>query len=149
MSLQARLAEELQAALKSRDAARVSTLRLLIAAIRNKEIERRKTFGDAEVLEVVHAEAKSRRESMSAYQKGGRTDLVAKEEAELKILQSYLPEPLSPSQLQDLVRETLKTTGAQGPQDMGRVMSALMPQIKGRADGRQAQQLVQQLLQSQ
>ena len=148
MDLQARLAADLPAALKNREAAKVSTLRLLISAIRNKEIERKKTFSEGEVLEVIQAEAKSRRESIDLYSKGNRAELVAKEEAELKVLMSYLPEPLSENQLRELVQKTLQTVGAKGPQDMGRVMSALMPQIKGRADGKQAQQVVQQLLKS-
>ena len=146
MDLQARFAEDLQKALKSREAVRVSTLRLLIAAIRNKEIERKKTFGDGDVLEVIQTEAKGRRESIEQYRKGGRNELAEKEEAELKVLLSYLPEAMSESELRDLIQSTLQTVGAKGPQDMGRVMSALMPKIKGRADGKQAQQLVQQLL---
>ena len=147
MSLQERLAQELQEALKKRDAVRVSTLRLLISAVRNKEIGK-KTFGDADVLDVIQSEAKSRRESMAEYTKCGRADLAAKEEAELAVLQAYLPQALTEAELRDLVQSTLQSVGAKGPQDMGRVMSALMPQIKGRADGRQAQQVVQQLLKS-
>jgi uncharacterized protein len=146
MELQARLADDLQKALKQRDAVRVSTLRLLISAIRNKEIERKKTFADADVLEVVQTEAKSRRESIALYRQGGRSELADKEESELKVLLTYLPEPMSESQLRELVQEALQSVGAKGPQDMGRVMSALMPKIKGRVDGKQAQQLVQQLL---
>jgi hypothetical protein len=146
--LKQRFEQDLRSALKSRDAVRVSTLRLLIAAIRNKEIEKKKTFGDSEVLEVVSAQAKSRKESIAEFQKGGRADLVAKEEAELMVLETYLPQALSESELRTLVQGTLQSVGAKGPQDLGRVMAALMPQIKGRADGKQAQQLVQKLLQS-
>lgn len=146
MDFQARLTRDLQEALKNRESIRVSTLRLLISAIRNKEIERKKTCAEGDVLDVIGAEAKRRRESIAEYQKAGRPDLVSKEEAEWKVLQSYLPQPLSETELRDLIQGTLQSVGAKGPQDMGRVMSALMPQIRGRADGKQAQQLVQQLL---
>lgn len=132
--------------MKKREAVRVSTLRLLISAVRNKEIERKKPSTDGDVLEAVQTEAKSRRESIEQYTNAGRKDLADKEDAELKVLLAYLPEPLSESQLRELVQSTLQTVGAKGPQDMGRVMSALMPRIKGRADGKQAQHIVQQLL---
>ena len=146
MSLQEKLADDLLNAVKQREAVRVSTLRLLISAIRNKEIERKKTLADGEALEIVQTQAKSRRESIDLYRKGGRNELAEKEEAELKVLLSYLPEPISESQLRELVQGALQEVGAKGPQDMGRVMSALMPKIKGRVDGKQAQQVVQQLL---
>lgn len=146
MELQARLAQELQQAMKAREAVKVSTLRMVISAIRYKEVERKKALSDGEVLEVLATEAKTRRESIDEYKKGGRADLVAKEEAELSLLQTYLPQPLTEAELRELVQRAVATVGAKGPQDMGRVMSALMPQIKGRADGKQAQQFVQQQL---
>lgn len=146
MDLQARLSQELLESMKSRDAVRTSTLRMVISALRAKEIERRKTLTDPEVLEVISTEAKMRKESMSEYEKGGRAELAAKEAAELAILQSYLPQPLSEAELRRLVEAAIQSSGAKTPQDMGRVMSALMPQIRGRADGKQTQQLVQQLL---
>lgn len=141
-----RFEQDLLSALKNRDAVRVSTLRMLISAIRNKETRTQKDLGEGDVLEVVSSEAKSRKESIAEFQKGGRTDLVSKEEAELKVLEGYLPQALSEAELRALIQGAVQTVGAKGPQDMGRVMSALMPQIKGRADGKQAQQLVQQLL---
>lgn len=146
MDLKSRLADDLQTAVKARDTIRVSTLRLLISAIRNKEIAKAKPLVDADVLEVIQTEAKSRRESIEQYRNGGRTDLADKEEAERKVLTAYLPEPMSENELRDLVKGTLQEVGAKGPQDMGKVMSALMPKIKGRVDGKQAQQVVQQLL---
>ncbi len=146
MDLKSRLADDLQTAVKARDTIRVSTLRLLISAIRNKEIAKAKPLVDADVLEVIQTEAKSRREYIEQYRNGGRTDLADKEEAERKVLTAYLPEPMSENELRDLVKGTLQEVGAKGPQDMGKVMSALMPKIKGRVDGKQAQQVVQQLL---
>ena len=144
--LQTQISRELQEAMKNRDAVRVSTLRLLISAFRNKEIERRKTLSDAELLDVIQTEGKRRREAIEEYSKANRPDLADKEKAELAVLQIYLPQPLSEAELRQLVEKAVQSVGAKGPQDMGRVMSALMPQIKGRADGKQAQQLVQQLL---
>jgi len=144
--LQTQISRELQEAMKNRDAVRVSTLRLLIAAFRNKEIERKKTLSEAELLDVIQTEGKRRREAIEEYSKANRQDLADKEKAELAVLQIYLPQPFSETELKQLVEKAVQSVGAQGPQDMGRVMSALMPQIKGRADGKQAQQFVQQLL---
>ena len=146
MDFLARLSQELMESMKKRDAVRTSTLRMVISALRAKEIERRKTLTDPEVLDVIATEAKTRKESIAEYEKGNRADLAAKEMAELAILQSYLPQPLTEAELRILVESAIQSSGAKAPQDMGRVMSALMPQIKGRADGKQAQQLVQQLL---
>jgi uncharacterized protein YqeY len=146
LDLKTKLAEDLQNALKQREAVRVSTLRLLIAAVRNKEIEKKKDLADGDVQEVIQSQAKSRRESIEQYRNAQRSDLADKEEAELKVLSAYLPEPMSEAELRDLVQGVLSEVGAKGPQDTGRVMSALMPKIKGRVDGRQAQQVVQQLL---
>lgn len=146
MDLQARVSKDLLEAMKARDQVRVSAMRMLIAAFRNKEIERKKTLTDGEALDVVQAQAKQRRESMEEFKKAGRADLVAKEEAEYNVLKAYLPEPMSEADLKKLVESAVASSGAKGPQDTGRVMSVLMPQIKGRADGKQAQQLVQQAL---
>ena len=146
MDLKTKLAEDLQSSMKQREAVKVSTLRLLISAIRNKEIEKKKSFADGDVLEVIQAEAKSRKESIEQYTQANRKDLADKEAAELQVLVAYLPEPMSAEQLRDLVQSTLLEVGAKGPQDMGRIMSVLMPKIKGRADGKQAQQVIQQIL---
>lgn len=132
--------------MKSREMTRVSTLRLLKSAFGVKEIERKKTLSEGEALEVIQSEAKRRRESMEEYRKADRADLASKEEAELAVLQAYLPAALSETELRQIVQKAIASTGAKGPQDMGKVMSALMPQIKGRADGKQAQQVVQQQL---
>jgi uncharacterized protein YqeY len=144
--LQTQIARELQEAMKSRDSVRVSTLRLLIAAFRNKEIALQKTLTGAELLDVIQAEGKRRRESIEEYSKANRPDLADKEKAELAVLQIYLPQPLSEAEIRGLAEKAVASSGAKGPQDMGRVMSALMPMIKGRADGKQAQQIVVQLL---
>jgi uncharacterized protein YqeY len=121
---------------------------MLISAFRYKEIEKKKTLAEGDILEVIQAEAKRRKESMEEYSKANRADLAAKEEAELNVLKVYLPQPLTEAELKALVQAAVQSTGAKTPQEMGRVMSVIMPQIKGRADGKQAQALVQQALQA-
>ncbi len=146
MELQTQLSQQLQEAMKKKDTVRMSTLRLVISALRNKEIERQKPLSEGEALEVVQSEAKRRREAIDEYTKANRPDLAQKEAAELDVLKGYLPQSLSEAELKTLVEAAVHSSGAKGPQDMGRVMSNLMPQIKGRADGKQAQQLVQEFL---
>jgi len=140
------VSKELLAAMKSKDPVRVSTLRMLVSAIRYKEVDKKKTLAEGDVLEVIQSEAKRRREAMDEYAKAGRSDLASKEEAELNVLKVYLPPPLSEADLKALVRSAIQSSGAKTPQDTGRVMSVVMPQIKGRADGKVAQQLVKELL---
>jgi uncharacterized protein YqeY len=144
--LQQQIASELVTATKSRDAIRVSTLRLLISAFRYKEVEKKRDLNEGEQLEVIAAEAKKRKEAVASYTQGGRTELAAKEQAELDILNAYLPKALTESEIEALVRQAIATANAQSAKDMGKVMGILMPQIKGRADGKQVQQLVQKLL---
>ena len=146
MGLQESISAQLLEAMKSRDQVRTGTLRLLISAFRNKEIERKKALTETEALEVVQAEAKRRKEAIEEYTKANRADLAAKEEAEFNVLQGYLPQQLTEAELQQLVDKTIESLGAKTAQEMGRVMGALMPQIKGRADGKLAQQLVQKKL---
>lgn len=146
MPTQEQISKELLEAMKKRDAVRVSTLRMLVAAFRNKEIEKKKSLTEGDLLEVTQTEAKRRRESIEEYRKANRTDLASKEEAELNVLKAYLPPSLSEAELKQLVQAAIQEAGAKSPQDMGRVMSALMPHIKGRADGKQAQQLVKEAL---
>jgi uncharacterized protein YqeY len=143
---QEQISKELLDAMKAKDSVRMSTLRMLISSLRYKEIEKKKTLAEGDVLEVIQAEAKRRKESMEEYSKVNRPDLAAKEEAELNVLKVYLPQALTEAELKALVQSAVQSTGAKAPQDMGRVMSVVMPQIKGRADGKQAQALVQQAL---
>lgn len=133
--LKERIGSEMRDAMKARDQSRVATLRLLMAAVKNAEVELRHELSDDEVLGVVAREAKRRRESIEAFEKGGRDDLVAKESAELEVLEAYLPEQLGEEELAGLVDEAIAETGAAGAKDMGRVMKAVMPKVKGRADG--------------
>lgn len=140
--LRDRIGEDMRAAMKAREAARVSALRMLMAAVKNTEIERGHQLSDDEVVEVAAREAKRRRESMEAFEKGGRQDLVDKERAELAVLEVYLPQPLSSEELAKLVDEAVAECGATSPKQMGEVMKALMPRVRGRADGAAVSALV-------
>lgn len=137
---------DLTAAMKARDAVRTSTLRMLIASMKNTQVERRHELSDDEVLEVAAKEAKRRRESIEAYTAAGRDELAAKEAAELSILEAYLPAGLTEDEVAALVDEAIAETGATSPQQMGAVMKALMPKVKGRADGGLVSSLVKSRL---
>lgn len=144
--LKARLAEDLKGALKSGDRLKTSVLRLLGSLIKNKEVEKRGELDDQEIIQAIVASCKLRKEAIEQYVKGGRDDLAAKEEAELKLLESYLPPPLSPEELQKKVGEAILASGASSLKDMGKVMALLMPEISGRADGKVASQMVRDAL---
>ena len=142
----ARLAEDLKAALKGGDRLRTSVLRLLCALIKNREIEKRGELDDSEIIQAVIASCKLRKEAIEQYAKGGRDDLATKEEAELKLLEVYLPPPLSPEELRKKIEEALAASQASSLKDMGKVMALLMPEISGRADGKVVSQMVKDAL---
>ncbi len=142
----ARLAEDLKAALKGGDRLRTSVLRLLCALIKNREIEKRGELDDSEIIQTVIASCKLRKEAIEQYTKGGRDDLAAKEEAELKLLEAYLPPPLSPEELRKKIEEALAASQASSLKDMGKVMALLMSEISGRADGKVVSQMVKDAL---
>ncbi len=146
MSLQTDIESAMRAAMKAGDAVRVSTLRMAMAAAHNRQIELGHELTDAEVVEVLDRQVKQRRESIELYRQGGRPELAQAEEAEMAILREYLPEPLTDAELERLAREAVASSGAKGPADMGRVMGALVPQTKGRADGKAVSDLVRRLL---
>jgi uncharacterized protein len=134
-----RLASEMTEALKAGQKVRLSTLRLLAAAVKNREVELRRELTDDEFVEVVGRQMKQRRDSIEAYAGAGREDLAGREREEQAILQAYLPEPLSEAEVDALVDEALATTRASGPGDMGKVMGTLMAMAKGRVDGKAVQ----------
>jgi len=146
MTLADRLQEDLHRALRAGDSLRVSTIRLARAAIHNASIERGRALTDAEIEEIITREMKRRREAIEAFGKGGRDDLVQKETLELAILSEYLPPQLSEADLRAIVAEAVAQVSAAGPQDMGRVMGAVMPKVKGRADGGLVSRLVREAL---
>ena len=146
MELKTRLGEDLKTALRSGEKLRTSVIRLLTALIKNREVEKRGPLTDAEVLQAIMTSCKQRQESMDQYRQGGRQDLVDKEAAELSILQSYMPKPLTSEELQVLVLEAIREVQATSPREMGKVMAILMPKITGRADGRVVNTLVREAL---
>lgn len=146
MTLADRLQEDLHRALRAGDGLRVSTIRLARAAIHNASIERGRALMDTEIEEIITREMKRRREAIEAFGKGGRDDLVRKETLELAILSEYLPPQLSEADLRAIVAEAVRQVQAAGPQDMGRVMAAVMPKVKGRADGGLVNRLVREAL---
>ena len=146
MSLRERLQEDTTAAMRSGDALRRDVLRMESNAIYNLEKSKRVTLTEDEVLAVVTREVKTRRESVEAFRAGGREDLATKEEAEIAILQAYLPQPLTEDELRALVDEGVGATGASSARDLGKVMGWLSPRIRGRADGKVASGLVARAL---
>lgn len=146
MSLQTDLTTAMRAALKAGDAKRVSTLRMAMAAAHNRQIELGHELTDAETVEVLDRQVKQRRESIELFRGGGRPELAEAEEAEIAILREFLPEPLSAEELERLARDAVATTGASAPGDMGKVMGVLVPQTRGRADGKEVSDLVRRLL---
>jgi uncharacterized protein len=146
VELKARLAEDYRAALRSGEKLKVSVIRLLMALIKNREVEKRGALTDAEVMQAISSSCKQRQDSIDQYRQGGRQDLVDKEAAELQILQSYLPQPLSAEELADLVRAAIQEAQAASPKEMGKVMTLLMPRVTGRADGKVVSALVREML---
>ncbi len=142
MGLKERLQQDLIESTKSRNEIKTGVIRLLRGMIRKQEIDQRKEFGDDDVIGVLASAVKQRHESIKAYGDGGRTDLVAQEQAELAIIESYLPQALSTQELEKIVRDTIAETGATSIKDLGKVMAKIMPQVKGRADGTVVQALV-------
>ena len=146
MALKDSIREALRGALKRQQRVEVATLRLLLSEIKNAEIAQQKPADDNKVLDVITKEVKRRRESIEAFKKGNRSDLVAQEEAELAVLMSYLPEQMSRAEIMAAARQVVDAVGAKGPSDKGKVMSQLMPQLKGKADGKEVSEIVLELL---
>ena len=146
MALKDSIQEALKRALKQHQRVEVATLRLLLSEIRNAEIAEQKPADDNKVLDVIAKEVKRRRESIEAFKKGNRSDLVAQEEAELAVLLSYLPRQMSREEIITEARRAIESVGAKGPSDKGKVMSRLMLQIKGKADGKEVSEIVSELL---
>jgi len=148
MSLQERLVNEMKVAMREGDALKVSVIRLLRASIKNKEIAKGKNqpLTEQEIVETIQSATKQRRDSIEQFSKGGRADLVDKEQKELEILQTYLPPQISTDELRAKAQALIKEIGASGPKDMGKVMKLLMPQLIGRVDGAVVGQVVKELL---
>ncbi|HET7752937.1 MAG TPA: GatB/YqeY domain-containing protein [Anaeromyxobacteraceae bacterium] len=146
MALKDRIDADLKSAMKDKDAARLSVVRMLKSAIKYREIELMKPLDDAGIEGVVASEIKRRRDSVEQYRAGNREDLASKEEAEIGVLQGYLPQQLSAAEVAAKVDAAIEKAGAKGPKDMGAVMKLLMPEVQGRADGKVVSELVKQKL---
>lgn len=149
MTLLDRLSEDLKESLKSRNSLKSSVIRLLKSSIKYREIEKKAPLSDDEIIEVIMSGIKQRRESIEQFSKGGRTDLVQKESNEIEIMQTYLPQPLTEEELVDEVKSVIKEVGATSAKDMGKVMKALMPRVKGRAEGTKVSSIVKELMEAQ
>jgi len=144
--LKQKLTDNLKQALRGGEKVRRSVIRLVMAAIKNAEIARQTTLDDTDILGIIVKEARQRRESIEAFKQGNRQDLVAQEEAELAILNEYLPQPMSREEIIQAARRVIEEVGAQGLGDKGKVMPKLIAQLKGKADGREINAVVTELL---
>ena len=146
MTLREQIPEDLKQAMKNKDAVRLSVIRMVKAAVMNQEIAKGHPLSDAEVFEVLAKEVKQRQDVIPEYQKAGRAETVESLTREIQILQEYLPAQLSEAELTAIIRETIAAVGAAGKKDFGKVMTALMPQVKGRADGKEVNRIVNALI---
>jgi len=146
MSLLQRLDEDLKTALRESDRLKLSAIRLVKAAVKNRQIEKGGDLSDEEILSVISTLAKQRRESIEQFSKGGRNDLADQERRELAVLQAYMPQQLSPEELDSLILQAIQESSARDEKDMGKVMKVLMPRVKGVSDGKAVNNRVKELL---
>ena len=134
MTLKAQITEDMKDAMRAKDAPRLSTIRMLLAAVKQREVDERRDLADADVLVVIDKMIKQRRDSIAQFEAGHRADLAAIEKAELAVLAGYMPQPLSDAEIDALIAEAMAATGATGAAGMGKVMAELKPRLAGRAD---------------
>lgn len=146
MSLTQRLEQDMKTALKNKDKTKLGVIRMIRSSIKNAEIERGRPLEEGEVLEVVARELKQRKESLLEFEKAGRSELAEKVKAEIAVVESYLPAPLSEEELRELARQVIAEVGASAPADMGKVMKEIIPRVKGRAGGKEVSRIVRGLL---
>lgn len=152
MSLREKIQGDFKEAFKSKDALKTSVLKMLQSEIRNAEIEKRSktgvdgVLGDDEILNVISREAKKRKDAIKLYEQESRTELSDQEKSELAILMAYLPEQMSEDEVRKIIEETIKETGVSSAQEIGKLMSVLMPKVKGKADGGMVNKIVKELL---
>jgi uncharacterized protein YqeY len=146
MDINARLNAEMVIAAKAKDKIRLSAIRMLKTALHNKEIDVMRPLNENETLQIISAMVKQRKDSIEQFAKGGRTDLVEKEEAELKVVQEFMPAQMSDDEVEDIIQKAIAEAGAVSIKDMGKVMKVLMPQLTGKADGKMVGEKVKSLL---
>lgn len=134
MTLKEQITEDMKSAMRAKEAERLGTIRLLLAAIKQREVDERITVDDAGIIAIIEKLIKQRKDSIEQFQKAGRTDLVDQESKELGILQAYMPAQLSAAEVQSAIQKVITDLGASGPQDMGKVIGALKAQLAGKAD---------------
>jgi uncharacterized protein len=144
--LQNKITEDMKQAMKAGDTVKRDTLRMLLSSVKNAANAKLAPLDEAEVVAVVAKDVKRHLESIDAYKKGSRPDLVAKEEAEMAILQKYMPAQMSRGEIVNIVKEVIAAVGAKGPGDKGKVMQQVMPKLKGKAEGKEINEVVMQLL---
>jgi uncharacterized protein YqeY len=135
VTLKKKMDQEMILAAKAKDKIRLSALRMLKSGLHNREIDLKRELNEAEFLQLLSAMVKQRKDSIEQFEKGGRTDLVEKESTELKVIQEFMPAPMSEAELDAMIAEAIRETGAASLRDMGKVMAALMPKVTGKADG--------------
>lgn len=146
MGLKTEIQDGIKAAMKSGDRVTLSTLRLLSSALHNEEIKQHRELSEDEILKTVASLSKQRQESIEFFRKGGRTDLLEKEEAELAVLRRFLPEAMNDDEVRAVIRNSIDEVGAKGIQDLGRVMKQVMPKVAGRTDGKRVSELAKEIL---
>ena len=146
MSLEERLVEEMKQAMKSNEKLKLSTIRMVRSALKNKEIELRKKLEDEDIVKVIQAMVRKGEESVEQFQAGGRMDLVEKEKSEIEIMKSFLPQPLSQEEILKIIDQSIQETQASSLKDLGKVMKSVMPKMGGKADGKLINQLVKEKL---
>ncbi|MDF2814493.1 MAG: aspartyl-tRNA amidotransferase [Paenibacillus sp.] len=146
MSLNERLNEDMKQSMKNQDKFKLSVIRMVRSTIKNVEIDLKRTLDDNEVLDILSREIKQRKDSLQEFEKAGRVDLTESLKQEIEIIALYMPQQLTEEEINVIVQQTIQETGASSKAEIGKVMSALMPKVKGRADGRLVNQAVQQFL---
>lgn len=146
MDLKAKLNQDLKEALKAKDEVKLRTVRMLLAAIKNFEVEKMGPATDEEIFQIMSKEIKKRQEAIEMYEKGGRPDLSQAEKQEIEVIQSYMPNQLSEEEIRELARKVISEMNLKSPKDVGTAMKVIMPQVKGRADGKLVNKIVSELL---
>ena len=146
MSLRQDIHKDIAVAMKSGDKERLSTVRMLMSAIKYKEVDAHRELTDEETIAVISTLVKQRQDSIEQFTKGNRLDLAEKESMELEVLRTYLPPQLSEAEVRDIIKKAVAETGATGQKDMGKLMKVIMPQVKGKADGKLVNDIVKELL---
>jgi len=146
VDLKSRLNQDLKEALKAKDEVKLRTVRMLLAAIKNFEVEKMTPVTDEDIFQIMSKEIKKRQEAIEMYEKGGRQDLAQAERQEIEVIQSYMPKQLSEEEIKEIAKKVISELNLKGPKDVGVAMKAIMPQVKGRADGKLVNRIVSELL---